>query len=117
MDNIGVTNDLNNEEKAENIQLLIPNQPQFIIPSHKSENQLQIAQPELIRSIERSFNSKSDLAVSRRPSAIISAIQRERSDSGNFLLEYVLHYHMNQTFIYRKYLFNIHYYRIQSYPW
>lgn len=76
MDSFNIENDVNHEEKSQEIQVLIPNPPQYAIaPIQNDFNRLQLP------SRDRSFCIETERSLSRRPSAIVTAIQREQRRS------------------------------------
>lgn len=88
MDSVVITNEKNYEEKTEKALLLVPTSlPQLtVVPAQNELNGL-LKSPEPIRS-RKSFCVNADL--SRRPSAVVSAVQQERrtsASSGNIFLE------------------------------
>lgn len=66
-------NNLNNEEKTQEIQVLLPNLQQYSLQNDLNKLQLP--------SRDRSFIIKPEGTLSRRPSAIVSAIQHEHRPS------------------------------------
>lgn len=84
-----VVNDKNHGEKTDEVQLLVPSAPQaVVIPMQNDANGLlkPVAQP--IRS-RKSFCTNPELTGSRRPSAIIAALQQDHRtpSSGNIFFE------------------------------
>lgn len=90
MDSKGIENSRNYEEKTEEMQSLVSSVPQLIVTPVKNSTNDLISLAEPIRP-RRSFGSHSESMMSRRPSAIVSAMRRERqgSSAGNIFLEYV----------------------------
>lgn len=92
MDSFGIANEKNNnEEKAEDIQLLVPVINSSISSPSIDSNRLQVHYDDY-RPLTRSICAKSETTtLSRRPSATVTAIQSEhrRSTSGNILFEYI----------------------------
>lgn len=84
MDTFDATNN-NNEEKTQETQVLIPSPPQYttIVPPIQND----LDRLELPRR-DRSFCIQNGETLSRRPSAIVSAIQKERR-SGHIFFELV----------------------------
>lgn len=70
-------NNVNHEKETQEIQVLIPNPPQYsLAPMQCDLNRLSIT------GRDRSFCVKPEGTLSRRPSAIVTAIQREQRSSG-----------------------------------
>lgn len=89
MESIIFTNEKNYEEKTEKAQLLVPNVPKLTIMPTPNELNGLLKLPEPIRS-RKSICINADLMVSRRPSAVVSAVQQDRrpsSSSGKIFLE------------------------------
>lgn len=80
MDSSGTSNDSNNEEKTQEVQLLVPQNA--LARSANDLNRLQVQYDEY-RPLARSVCAKPEVTtLSRRPSAIVSALQQERRPSG-----------------------------------
>lgn len=81
----------NYEEKTEEVRPLMPTGlPVFAVTPVQNESNGLLKPTEPIRS-RRSFCDNPELTISRRPSAIVSAMQQDQrraSSSGNLLLEY-----------------------------
>lgn len=92
MDSFVITNEKQYEEKTEKALLLVPNStnvPQLTVMPVQNESNGLLKPPEPIRA-RKSFCINADLTISRRPSAVVSAVQQERrasSSSGNIFLE------------------------------
>lgn len=89
MESVIYTNEKNHEEKTEKAQLLVPNVPHLAIMPASNELNGLLKLPEPIRA-RKSFCINADLTVSRRPSAVVSAVQQDRrpsSSSGKLFLE------------------------------
>lgn len=82
-DAINNNNNNNNEEKTQEIQVLIPSPPKYttvVAPIQNDLNRLELPRR------DRSFCVQPGGTLSRRPSAIVSAIQQERR-SGHIFFE------------------------------
>lgn len=93
MDSVVVQSDRNYEKKAEEVQPLVPGLPQLAVTPVQNESNGLLKLPEPIRS-RKSFCLNPELPVSRRPSAIVSAVQQQqqqqdhrRPSSSNLFLE------------------------------
>lgn len=88
MDPAAAANNKNYEEKTQEMQLLISNVPQIAVTPIQNNSNGLLKPFEPIRA-RRSFCDNPDLTLSRRPSAVVTAIQQDRrtSTSTNLFLE------------------------------
>lgn len=107
MDSMGIANDKKNEVQSREMQYLVPPTPHHIvisqpdqtpsngpIPEHTIPRNLStgtIQELQLHRQLSR-VGSSADLVPSRRPSAIVTAMQRRPSMPRSILMEYVQQY-------------------------
>lgn len=107
MDSMAIANDKNNEVQSREMQYLVPPTPHHIVistPEQTSSNGPTPDRPiprnlsagtiqelQLHRQLSR-VASSTDLVPSRRPSAIVTAMQRRPSMSRSILMEYVQDY-------------------------